>query len=784
MAEMMAELQQLRNRVNTLQGQVNAQPAAPTPAANAGRDPGEALKPPKPAPFLGQAHDVVPFLTRMKGYFRMFPNRLGSAESKILFTAPLIQGTATDWFEPILRDYLENENEAVRDQETQNIFADWDNFEVALKDNFGVVNEERQAAAEIMTLRQDKSCAAHSARFRQLASKTEWDDDALMEIYYRSLKEEVKDELYKADRPDTISEYITMAIKIDERQYERRREKAVKARKERGSDFNPYYPNNNRYNSNSNNQRNSRQGNQRGNQSNNTSYGTNSGPMVIGAVKRDKSKITCWNCGKKGHYEPECKNPVKTNQQYKTVPEGRKNRATKQGEETEPQMAIRTTHRIAMTRSGYDNPATDHQIQHAEVRDHCISEQEALEKGYLVPTLTPEEKKQRAKEAGQRFRARNPVATWKPVPEGSKKKHNGSTIAMVRKGKELAPNPDKEPSTEEITEGVHKMLDSAFEKLGTPIERDAQGNVTTVRTNQKTGPYSTVDEIPVRTQRKRPNRHYKDPNYKFTPPSSKGEGSVSTKEIREELVQLMQNPEHPEIYIRSCTLAEERQGSHPVPVFKHEFDPRINPEHDLHHEVSWASCVFANCTLHRQWKEKNNCFPICIPANSYAKPYGDYEIYGYRNASPPPMYGVTKLTYCQELYDVTVAVTRNAFKVIPWNRKAQRAAQQLPQKELEELRKNDPSPEVHDYLNCKNDACSYNHAIYIQTELLRNLKRAEEEARREALANRQKYEGQLLVNYDALNTQDEETEDQQFDRDMGELMDELEEMTKNNERHL
>ncbi|KAF5686552.1 gag poly [Fusarium circinatum] len=70
-----------------------------------------------------------------------------------------------------------------------------DNFEQALKDNFGVVNKERQAVAELLALKQQKSYAAHSAKFRQLAAKTQWDDDALMEIYYRSVKEKVKDKL-------------------------------------------------------------------------------------------------------------------------------------------------------------------------------------------------------------------------------------------------------------------------------------------------------------------------------------------------------------------------------------------------------------------------------------------------------------------------------------------------------------------------------------------------------------------------------------------------------------
>ncbi|KAL9575861.1 hypothetical protein ACKAV7_000024 [Fusarium commune] len=239
-AEMMAEVQQLRTTICNLQAQMNTRPAATTNEGSNERDLGEALKPPKPEPFRGQAADVIPFLTRMKAHFRLYKNKLNTPTKKLLYTASLIQGDAKDWFEPILRDFLENEEEA-QDQDTQNIFGNWDNFEQVLKDNFGVVNEERQAAAELLALKQHKSCAAYSAKFRQLVSKTEWDDEALMEIYYRGLKEEVKDELYLADRPEEgLTAYITMAIKINKQQYERRRERA---NHKRGNDFNPYYPN-------------------------------------------------------------------------------------------------------------------------------------------------------------------------------------------------------------------------------------------------------------------------------------------------------------------------------------------------------------------------------------------------------------------------------------------------------------------------------------------------------------------------------------------------------------
>ncbi|KAF4439736.1 hypothetical protein F53441_12505 [Fusarium austroafricanum] len=159
-AEMMAEIYQLRNTIRTLQARINDQPATTErTTTRAERDVGERLKPPKLDPFKGQASDIVPFLTRMKAYFSLFPNGFSSPKAKMLFTVPLLQGIASDWFEPILKDYL------------------------TYKHN-------------------------------------EWDDDALMEIYYQGLKEEVKDELYKADRPDNMTEYVAMAIKIDERYLE------------------------------------------------------------------------------------------------------------------------------------------------------------------------------------------------------------------------------------------------------------------------------------------------------------------------------------------------------------------------------------------------------------------------------------------------------------------------------------------------------------------------------------------------------------------------------------
>lgn len=43
------------------------------------------------------------------------------------------------------------------------------------------------------------------------------DDEGLIYLFYTGLKEDVKDKLYKEDRPDILDEFIAKAIRIDNR---------------------------------------------------------------------------------------------------------------------------------------------------------------------------------------------------------------------------------------------------------------------------------------------------------------------------------------------------------------------------------------------------------------------------------------------------------------------------------------------------------------------------------------------------------------------------------------
>ena len=119
-----------------------------------------------------------------------------------------------------------------------------------------------------------------------------------MAQFYLGLKDEVKDELVKANRPNNLATYMAMAIRIDERQYERRRERKnqgwVWPKKDKKPKDKP-----------------------------STSYGSQRGPMELDATQRDSKKKDkwdwkekknqryndgkCYNCDKAGYFVRECR---------------------------------------------------------------------------------------------------------------------------------------------------------------------------------------------------------------------------------------------------------------------------------------------------------------------------------------------------------------------------------------------------------------------------------------------------------------------------------------------
>ncbi|RYP17800.1 hypothetical protein DL767_009942 [Monosporascus sp. MG133] len=136
---------------------------------------------------------------------------------KILTVAAFLKGDALDWFKPTLRNYLEN-GKSDQQQATKILFQYYINFEEKLRANFGNPDEERTVIQKILDLKQKGPASKYAVAFKNLMAKAGWvdeEDDSLIDIFYKGLKDNVKNEIVKMARPTTLDKYIAKAVKID-----------------------------------------------------------------------------------------------------------------------------------------------------------------------------------------------------------------------------------------------------------------------------------------------------------------------------------------------------------------------------------------------------------------------------------------------------------------------------------------------------------------------------------------------------------------------------------------
>ena len=89
------------------------------------------------------------FLTQAKAYLKSYSSSFLNESDKVMCIAGYLQGDALSWFEPTMRDYLTNEDR-IQDDETKEIFGDYETFEAKLKGTFGSPDEVRTAERQLM----------------------------------------------------------------------------------------------------------------------------------------------------------------------------------------------------------------------------------------------------------------------------------------------------------------------------------------------------------------------------------------------------------------------------------------------------------------------------------------------------------------------------------------------------------------------------------------------------------------------------------------------------------
>jgi hypothetical protein len=174
--------------------------------------------------YYGDRKKLRQFLQQVKLNFLFHPESVNTEEKKVVYASTYLRGAAFDWFEPYLKEFLGTPEEH-RTPRTQEIFQRFSSFQLAIEQVYGDVDTVKEAERDLQNLRQQGSATDYASKFHQLSSRVNWDQAAFAAVFYKGLKDTVKDELARLDRPDDLMPLVELAIRIDNRLWERRLEK-------------------------------------------------------------------------------------------------------------------------------------------------------------------------------------------------------------------------------------------------------------------------------------------------------------------------------------------------------------------------------------------------------------------------------------------------------------------------------------------------------------------------------------------------------------------------------
>ncbi len=167
-----------------------------------------------PEPYTGDPLKCKPFLLQCSLVLSQKPFSYSTDESRIQYIVGLLQGRALDW--------------ATALWEVSPVFLkSYSLFVDEFKKVFDHSVQNREAASQLLSLRQgSRSVADYSIEFRVLAAGSGWNDAALRGVFFKGLSEQLKDELAVRDETASLDSLISLAVRLDNRLRERRRERS------------------------------------------------------------------------------------------------------------------------------------------------------------------------------------------------------------------------------------------------------------------------------------------------------------------------------------------------------------------------------------------------------------------------------------------------------------------------------------------------------------------------------------------------------------------------------
>lgn len=170
----------------------------------------------KPDDFDGKDSNAChTFISQLRLYIMGNQHLFANDNDRVVFAASYLRGKAYKWIEPRL----------FKSPDEEPLMHNFGLFCTELVRNLGDPDREKTMGKKLSALTQTSSASAYRTEFDNISQYLSWDDSALRLRFYEGLKSDVKDALsYVVDEPSELKDFQDLAIRLDNRIFERKQE--------------------------------------------------------------------------------------------------------------------------------------------------------------------------------------------------------------------------------------------------------------------------------------------------------------------------------------------------------------------------------------------------------------------------------------------------------------------------------------------------------------------------------------------------------------------------------